>query len=121
MPTLERVLREDDLHRGGAGGGGLDLTPYLDMLAAIRTEGGVGGLITLAEGEQQRAEKRRLSVAAKDQGYKLVWRTAPERKLRFVLAKPGEPVPGGRQRAAAPPAPAVATPAPAGRGRRRAS
>ncbi len=97
MPNLDKVLREEDLKRGGAGGGGLDLTPYLAMIAAVRAEGGVGGLITLEEGERQRTEKRRMSVAAKDQGYTLVWRTAPERRLRFVLATPGEPIPASLQ------------------------
>ncbi len=98
MPTLENVLREEDLQRGRAGSGGLDLAPYLEMIDTIRAQGGVGALITLEEGERQRAEKRRLSLAAKDQGYQLIWRTAPEGRLRFVLATPGEPTPGGRQR-----------------------
>ncbi len=119
MPTLDKVLREEDLKRGQAGGGGLDLTPYMEMVDTIRAQGGVGGLLSLAEGERQRAEKRRMSLAAKHQGYQLIWRTAPERKLRFVLATPGAPVPGGRKRADAPPVPAKA--AAGGKGRRKAS
>ncbi len=115
MPALEKVLREEDLQRGRAGGGSLDLTPYLAMIAAVRTEGGVGGQVTLEPEESQRTEKRRLSVAAKDQGYQLVWRKAAERQLRFVLAKPGEPVPGGRKRAN----PAPVKPAAGSRGRRK--
>ncbi len=109
------MLRAEDLHRGRAGSGGLDLTPYLAMIAAVRAAGGVGGHVLLEDDENQRAEKRRLSVAAKDQGDTLVWRTAPDRQLRFVLAKPGEPVPGGRKRAN----PAPAKPAPSSRGRRK--
>ncbi len=116
MPTLEKVLREEDLKRGRAGSGGLDLTPYMEMLDSVREQGGVGGQVTLEEGESQRTEKRRISVAAKEQGYTLIWRTAPDRRLRFVLAKPGEPIPGGRKRAN----PAPAKPATGGRGRRKA-
>ncbi len=116
MPALEKVLRAEDLKHGRAGGGGLDLTPYEAMIDAVRAEGGVGGLITLETGESQRTEKRRLSVAAKHHGYTLVWRTAPERKLRFVLATPGEPVPGGRPRRQ----PEAEKPAAGGRGRRKA-
>lgn len=40
-----------------------------------------------------------MSIAAKDRGERLTWRTAPDRQLRFVLATLGEPVPGGRKRA----------------------
>jgi hypothetical protein len=105
MPRLDQVLREEDLQRGRATMR-IDLTPYLQLIDSILAQGGVGGVLSLEAGEQQRTQKRRLSLAAKERGYRLVWRTAPPGQLRFVLARPGEPVPGGRQRrtAVTPPA-----------------
>ena len=97
MPELSRVLTEDDLRRGGATAGP-DLTPYMDLIDTIREQGGVGGTLTLSEGESQRTEKRRMSVAAKERGFQLTWRKAPEGRLRFVLAAPGQPAPGARAR-----------------------
>jgi len=103
MPQLVRVLTADDLTRAEAGAH-LDLTPYLAIIDAV-SQGGVGGELTLDEGERQRTEKRRLSLAAKAQGYQLTWRTAPAGALRFVLSRPGEPRPGGRPRRVTPPPP----------------
>ena len=112
MPQLDKVLAEQDLHRGRAAAS-LDLAPYMDIIDNIREQGGVGGTLSLSEDESQRTEKRRMSVAAKERGLKLVWRKAPERQLRFVLAEEGQPTPGGRPRrsnakAAAAPEPAAA-------------
>jgi hypothetical protein len=101
MPQLTRVLTADDLRRAAAGSR-MDLTPYLAIIDET-AQGGVGGEVQLGEGESQRTEKRRLSLAAKAQGYDLTWRRAPTGELRFVLYRPGEPRPGGRQRRAAPP------------------
>lgn len=105
------MLKQEDLQRGRTTAG-LDLASYLAIIDTIREQEGVGGQLTLSEGEQQRTEKRRMSIAAQQRGYKLTWRKAPEGQLRFVLAAPGEPAPGGRQRR-------EATPAPATDGRRR--
>ena len=79
----------------------IDLTPYLRLIDGVLEQGGVGAVLSLEEGEQQRTQKRRLSLAAKERGYRLVWRTAPPGQLRFVLARPGEPAPGGRRRTTA--------------------
>ena len=98
MPELSRVLTEEDLRRT-APGSHIDLTPYLGIVDEV-AGAGVGGLLTLDEGEGQRATKRRMSLAAKERGYELTWRRAPERSLRFVLARPGEARPGGRPRGA---------------------
>lgn len=100
MPRLDQVLRAEDLQRGRAVVR-IDLTPYLRLIDGILEQGGVGAVLSLEEGEQQRTQKRRLSLAAKERGYRLVWRTAPPGQLRFVLARPGEPAPGGRRRTAA--------------------
>ena len=115
MPELTRVLSEEDL-RARARTNQLDLSAYMALLSTVRQQG-VGGIVTLGEDEQQRTEKRRLSLAAKQQGYKLTWRTADPGQLRFVLAEPGAPTPGSRRRERAPePEP---EPVPAARGRRR--
>ena len=98
MPQLIRVLTADDLKRADSH---IDLTPYLAIIDAV-SQGGVGGELTLDEGERQRTEKRRLSLAATAQGYQLTWRTAPSGELRFVLARPGAARPGGRPRRATP-------------------
>ena len=97
MPELTTVLHEADLRRGRAAAQA-DLTPYMDIIDTLREQGGVGGVLSLDEGESQRTVKRRMSIAAKDRGYQLVWRKAPEGHLRFVLAAPGEAPPDGRRR-----------------------
>ena len=118
MPQLARVLREEDL-QGRGQTSRMDLTPYIGLLETVRAQDGLGGMLTLEEGESQRSEKRRLSIAAKQQGYKLQWRKSQPGELRFVLAQDGQPMPGSRKRRE-PPAPAAA-PAPARRGRRTGS
>ena len=118
MPELAKVLSQEDLIRQRPTAG-LDMEAYRDILTQVREQGGVGGLVILNEGESQRTEKRRLSVAAKQEGYDLTWRKAPEGQLRFVLSQPGERAPGSRGRRAAQPAEASA-PAPQAGGRRRA-
>ncbi len=70
----------------------------MDIIDTLREHGGVGGVLRLDEGESQRTVKRRMSIAARDRGYQLTWRTAPAGQLRFVLAEPGQPRPGGRSR-----------------------
>ncbi len=116
MPQLARVLKEEDLQsRGNASR--MDLTPYIGLLETVRAQAGLGGQLTLDEGESQRTEKRRLSVAARQQGYKLQWRKSGAGELRFVLAQDGQPMPGSRKRREQPaPTPA---PAKAARGRRK--
>lgn len=76
----------------------MDLSPYLDIIERVRSEGGVGGEVTLHDDESKRSEKRRLSIAAKELGTKVTWRKAEDGVLRFVLSEPGQPVPGGRAR-----------------------
>ena len=97
MPELTTVLTEADLKRGRAAGHA-DLTPYMDIIDTLREQGGVGGVLSLDEGESQRTVKRRMSIAAKGRGYQLTWRKAPEGQLRFVLAAAGEAPPDARRR-----------------------
>ena len=93
------MLREEDLKRD-QGGAGLDLAPYLEVIDAIREQAGVGGVMTLEEGETQRTVKRRMSIAAQQRGLDLTWRKAPEGQLRFVLAASGQRPPDARTRRA---------------------
>jgi hypothetical protein len=97
VPSLNKVLQPEDLARGGIVSR-MDLSPYLDIIESIRSEGGVGGEVTLQEEESKRTEKRRLSIAAKQLGTKVTWRKGEDGVLRFVLSEPGQPVPGGRAR-----------------------
>jgi hypothetical protein len=105
MPELTKVLTVEDLQPQQRGIK-LDLTTYVEMIDSVTREGGVGATVQLGEDESQRTEKRRLSQAAKRQGYQLVWRKASPGTLRFVLATEGEPAPGGRKRRKAVPVPA---------------
>jgi hypothetical protein len=97
MPELLEVLSEEEL-KAKAPVSAIDLTPYKSILNGVIEKGGAGGIIGIKEDESKRVEKRRLSVAAKELGYNLTWRKAEDNKLRFVLNKEGEPVPGGRKR-----------------------
>ena len=97
MPQLTTVLTADDLQRRQSARA-QDLRSYFELLEAVREQGGVGAVLTLGEGESQRTEKRRLTVAAKERGYDLVWRRAPEGQLRFVLAEAGQRPPDARRR-----------------------
>jgi len=97
MPKLERVLKESDLTAARAPAG-MDLTSYLELVDSIGRDGGVGGEVSLLPDESQRTEKRRLSLAAKQRGYKLTWRKARHGGLKFVLSTEGSPPPGGRRR-----------------------
>ncbi len=97
MPQLTKVLSETDVSAQRARPV-MDLAPYLEIINRIVQQDGVGGEVSLANNESQRTEKRRLSLAAKQRGYKLTWRKSPRGQLRFVLSSPGEPAPGGRRR-----------------------
>jgi len=116
MPELTRILTEEDLARRGAVSR-LDLSSYLAMIDAVRSQAGLGGEVTLGEGESQRTEKRRLSTAAKERGLTLTWRSSRPGQLRFVLAEEGQPAPGSRKRREPAPKPQTTN----GRRRRRAS
>ncbi len=98
MPQLARVLSQEDLRRATPGSQ-VDLAPYLAIVDEVAGSG-VGGELSQEEGESQRAAKRRMSLAAKERGYDLTWRRSHADALRFVLARPGEPRPGGRARRA---------------------
>jgi hypothetical protein len=100
MPELTKVLLPEDLQRRGAVSA-LDLSPYLAILAGVREQGAVGGILTLAEDESQRTEKRRMSMAAKQLGVQLTWRSSSPGQLRFVLSEAGQPAPGSRPRRSA--------------------
>ncbi len=100
MPELTRVLTESDVSAQRARPV-MDLAPYLEIVDRITRQGGVGGEVTLSGTESQRTEKRRLSLAAKQRGYKLTWRKSPKGQLRFVISPPGEQAPGGRRRRSA--------------------
>lgn len=97
MPKLAKVLTEADL-TSARGQSRMDLTPYMEIIDEVSTQGGVGGELTLNSGESQRTEKRRLSIAAKQRNIKLIWRKPRDGGLRFVLSEPGTSPPDGRRR-----------------------
>jgi hypothetical protein len=98
VPHLAAVLTPADLHRPSRAPSALDLSPYLHLLSQVLAEGGVGAVIELDPGDSSRVVKGRLTRAARELGRQLIWRTAPKGQLRFVLAEPGGPIPGGRPR-----------------------
>src|SRR5215208_2631593 len=95
MPQLSRVLTQEDM-QCGASASRMDLTEYIGMIDRVRRENGVGGEVALGDDESRRAEKRRLSIAAKQSGMTLTWRKSPDGTLRFVLAEQGKEAPGSR-------------------------
>jgi hypothetical protein len=97
MPSLARILKEEDL-RSQRAAIGLDLGRYLEIIDTIREQGGVGGELGLEPDESQRTEKGRLTRAAKQRGFNLTWRRANPGALRFVLSVEGSPPPDGRRR-----------------------
>src|SRR3712207_1122240 len=97
MPSLAKVLQQDDL-KGGGQVSRMDLSPYIDIIESIRAQGGVGGEVAILGDESQRTEKRRLSIAAKQLETTLTWRRSADGMLRFVLSEPGAPTLGGRAR-----------------------
>ena len=95
MPTLKQVLTEDDIRRIPVQ---MDLTPYVEIIESITSQEGKGGTVSLTEGEVQRTEKRRLSLAARQKSLKLTWRKSDAGELKFVIA-PTDPTPtNGRRR-----------------------
>ena len=83
MPRLVRRLTTEDYRRRGGGTPKLDLAPYTDILNGM-TEG-QGAEVALEPNETQRVVKRRFSMAAKQAGHAIKWRTASEGHLRFQL------------------------------------
>lgn len=97
MPTISKVLTQEEL-KAEKPRATMDLAPYKKIITAVTSKGGVGASVKLGPDESQRTEKRRLSIAAKEKGYILVWRKSNDGHLRFVLHREGEPVPGGRKK-----------------------
>jgi hypothetical protein len=51
-----------------------------------------GGLVMLGEGERQRVDNRRPTLAAKQPGERLAWRTSDPGDLQLVIAPPVGPL-----------------------------
>ncbi len=79
MPRFEKVPEEAARQWGRRGVPSLDLSEYRAFLEELQP--GEWGRITLAEGESQRAVKRRLTMAAKDLDKLLRYRRAPEGQI----------------------------------------
>jgi hypothetical protein len=97
MPKLVKVLTEADL-RSARGQSRMDLTPYFEIIDQVAKEKGLGGEMALDNGESQRTEKRRLSIAAKQRDMRLTWRKPRDGVLRFVLSEPDATPPDARKR-----------------------
>lgn len=61
----------------------LDLSTYFDYLANLKV--GDWGAITLEAGDRQRAIKRRLTMAAKQKGVNIRYRSAEEGRIVFEI------------------------------------
>lgn len=94
MPQLIHTITREEIKEKVTQ---IDLTPYTTILETIQQAGGVGGDVTLEPGEDQRTQKRRLSLAAKELDLNLVWRKSDTGQLKFVIASAGEPIPGSRK------------------------
>ncbi len=106
MPTA-RKLTDEEVEQLTRGKGPVDLTPYAERLQELAV--GDWGIIELEPSDRVIAIKRRATVAARQQGKRLVWKRLRDNLLPFEV-----------RAVAAPPAPAP-PPAPAkGRGQGRA-
>ena len=106
MPTA-RKLTDEEVEQLTRGKGPVDLTPYTERLQALAV--GDWGAIELEPSDRVIAIKRRATVAARQQGKRLVWKRQRDNLLPFeVRAVEAPPAP------APPPAPAK------GRGQGRA-
>lgn len=97
MPQVKQMLTEEDI-QAKPPRTIMDLSEYIQIIESIQQEGAKGSIVTLGEGETQRTEKRRLSLAAKEKGLELTWRKAADGELKFVVAPIGETAPGSRKR-----------------------
>lgn len=88
MPGLTKVLTLEELsERSNAAG--VDLSPYKAILCTVKDQEAGGADIALLEGEDQRKEKRRFSIAARELGILLRWKASQEEGvLRFTTLPP---------------------------------
>jgi hypothetical protein len=72
-----------------AAGDRVDLGPYFAILDAVQAQGGAGGTVRLDPEERKLAEMRRLSMAARRRGLRLVWLYSSAEEISFrVVARP---------------------------------
>ncbi len=101
-----RKLTDEEMVRFTCGKGPVDLTAYTQALQEIEVGG--WGAIELEPDDRVSAVKRRATMAAREQGKRLVWKRLRDNLLPFEVRAVEQPSPT--------PEPA---PAPARRGRRR--
>jgi hypothetical protein len=101
-----RKLTDEEVVRFTRGTGPVDLTAYTQALQEIDVGG--WGAIELEPDDRVSAVKRRATMAAREQGKRLVWKRLRDNLLPFEVRAVEQPSPT--------PEPA---PAPARRGRRR--
>ena len=101
-----RKLTDEEVVRFTRGKGPVDLTAYTQALQEIEVGG--WGAIELEPDDRVSAVKRRATMAAREQGKRLVWKRLRDNLLPFEVRAVEQPSPT--------PEPA---PAPARRGRRR--
>ena len=95
MPIIAKLLTVEELKRA-APVSQQDLSEYISLLKQVADSGNAGADLSLGTGEDQRTEKRRLTLAAKAIDKVVVWRKAPKGTMRFVLTSKGEQAPGAR-------------------------
>lgn len=86
MPSLSRITPDEmqQLRRRKTNEPRTDLlAPYIDFLKGLGTN--EGGRVELEDADSQRATKRRLTVAGKQIGKRVKYRTSPDRTLVFEL------------------------------------
>lgn len=83
MPTFYKLSEEEIAALQRHGKKPIDLIPYMDFIRGFKT--GEWGALTLAEGENPRAEKRRVTMAAKRENKQIRWRKAENGTMRFEV------------------------------------
>ena len=99
MPEWERELNPEDIERRAPTPKEGELKPYMAIIDNAKQTTIRGGVVKLLPEDKQRTVKRRLSVAARQQGFNLTWRKSPvEGRLLFVLTQGDETPPGVTKR-----------------------
>jgi len=72
-----------------AAGDRVDLGPYFAILDAVLAQAGAGGTVRLHPEERKLTEMRRLSMAARQRGLRLVWLYSTAEEITFrVVPRP---------------------------------
>lgn len=83
MPKFSKLSKSEIEKLKARRSAKVDLSNYLSFLSSLRS--GDWGVLTLDEGESQRAIKRRLTTASKQQGKEIRYRRSEQGQVIFEV------------------------------------